>query len=119
MRKKIYGASQENKCPFCSRQTIAMTKTGLPVCPAHTKEKLPNKKCSCGKNLALMMGKWGPYFNCINCGNINFKKGMSMPEVKDSPKPNKQKRGYVKKPYKAVKEVYGETTIKSTELDFL
>lgn len=44
----------------------------------HKNEKLNDLKCACGEYLDVLEGKWGPYFRCMNCGNINFKKGIEM-----------------------------------------
>jgi len=81
---KRYGQSRVNNCPFCGKIGVAKSKQGVPVCLAHKTENLDNLKCVCGEYLDVFEGKWGPYFRCMNCGNINFKKGLDMnPQVKD------------------------------------
>ena len=35
-------------------------------------------KCTCGTWLELRVSKHGPYFHCMDCGNINFEKGMEI-----------------------------------------
>ena len=77
-------------------------------------------KCACGEWLEVLSGKWGPYFRCINCGNITFKKGMEMNKsrIKET-KPETPKKQINAKPnYKPIKETKKEITITSDELDF-
>src|SRR3989338_2920267 len=76
--KKVYGQSKLSNCTFCGRTATQKTEAGLEVCYLHTKEKLPEVKCTCGSWLEQRSGKFGPYFNCLRCGNINFKKAMEM-----------------------------------------
>ncbi|MBD3248731.1 hypothetical protein GF336_01680 [Candidatus Woesearchaeota archaeon] len=91
---KRYGQSKENVCPFCGKNAVTENKQGIPVCMKH-KEKFIDAKCMCGNWLDVRKGKFGPYFFCIRCGNINFRKGMEMnPQIiKDKPeeKPAKPK----------------------------
>lgn len=75
---KRYGQSKLSHCTFCGRTATQKTESGLEVCYQHTKEQLPEIKCLCGGWLEQRSGKFGPYFNCLRCGNINFKKGMEM-----------------------------------------
>jgi len=77
-RRKIYGLSKIETCPFCDKNAITVNKQGIPVCQKHKKESLPDMKCVCGEYLDLRTGKYGPYFECMNCGNINFNKAMEM-----------------------------------------
>jgi len=77
-RKKIYGMSRIDLCPFCGKQAVTKSIEDLPVCINHKKEKMPMMRCSCGEWLDLRSGKWGPYFTCLNCGNISFSKGLEM-----------------------------------------
>ncbi len=72
--KKVYGQYQTITCPFCSRRATSKNEQGLDVCHLHTKQFLSEQKCFCGNWLDLRIGKFGPYFNCVKCGNINFKK---------------------------------------------
>jgi len=78
---KRYGQSKAQNCPFCGKQAITRSKEGVPVCLAHKESKMEDKKCACGRWLELRVGKWGPYFHCINCGNINFNKGRGMDDL--------------------------------------
>lgn len=75
---KIYGQSKLSNCTFCGRTATQKTEAGLEVCYQHTKETLSEIKCLCGGWLEQCRGKFGPYFNCLRCGNINFRKGMEM-----------------------------------------
>ena len=80
---KRYGQSRIDNCPFCGKQGVAKNPQGVPVCQDHQDSNLDNLKCVCGEYLDIAEGKWGPYFRCMNCGNINFKKGMEMnPQIK-------------------------------------
>jgi hypothetical protein len=108
---KKYGQSRIDCCPFCGKQATSHNKQGIPVCTTHKNEELSEVKCMCGEWLTLKTGKWGPYFQCIRCGNINFKRALEM-----SPKDKKQES--VPAQYKAIKETKKETTITSDELDF-
>lgn len=76
--KKTYGMSKTSDCPFCGKIAIATTKEGLNVCRNHKESKLEVIKCTCKSWLEQKAGKFGPYFHCINCGNINFAKAMEM-----------------------------------------
>lgn len=86
---KKYGLSRVDGCPFCGGTSIVKNDQGVPVCQTHKKTKLDNLKCVCGSWLDLQTGKWGPYFRCLKCGNINFKKALEvnpqirLPENKD------------------------------------
>ena len=105
---KKYGSYQTPLCPFCSRQAIAKSAEGVPVCSSHKDQKLPELKCGCGEYVDLRDGKWGPYFSCIRCGNVNFSRIIEMNVIKpaDSPEPKKESKPQ-------------ETTARSDELDFL
>jgi len=74
--RKVYGQSKLEVCPFCNKRALAKNQQGVPVCSEHKENLIPDQKCACGNYLELRSGKWGPYFNCLNCGNINFKKIM-------------------------------------------
>lgn len=54
----------------------------MDVCPHHVKQVLEEIRCICGSWLEQRSGKFGPYFNCVKCGNLNFKKGLEMRIVK-------------------------------------
>ena len=74
-RKRIYGSSQENACPFCGKEANLKSKQGIPVCKDHQTDNL-EIKCVCGEILDVMDGKFGTYFNCFKCGNISLRKGL-------------------------------------------
>jgi hypothetical protein len=103
--KKVYGQSKVITCPFCSRQATQKNEQGLDVCRSHTKSNLEEIKCTCGKWLEQRVGKFGPYFNCINCGNFNYNKAMEIKSmtmknyVKKEPEPSvtSEKPSYFKK----------------------
>ena len=79
--KKVYGQYKQLTCPFCSRNATQKNEQGLDVCHLHTKNVLEEFKCTCGSWLEVRSGKFGPYFNCINCGNMNFRKGMEIKSI--------------------------------------
>ena len=79
--RKVYGESKDNSCAFCSGVATQETKDGLLVCRSHLNSKLEEIKCTCGSWLEQRTGKFGPYFNCVHCGNINFNKAMEMKSV--------------------------------------
>jgi topoisomerase IA-like protein len=79
--KKQYGNYKTLTCSFCGRTATQQTEQGVEVCHKHTHEKVEEIKCTCGSWLELKNGKFGPYFNCINCGNLNYQKGMEMKEI--------------------------------------
>ncbi len=97
---KRYGESKETRCPFCGKLATAKNAQGIPVCAQHKAKSMPEMRCSCGEWLELRTGRFGPYFFCLHCGNINFRKGLDMnPSVLD------------RKPV--------ERVVRSDELDFL
>jgi len=90
MRKR-YGESRIDNCPFCGKIAVVKNSQGVPVCQSHRGNKLTDLKCVCGEYLDLSEGKWGPYFRCMNCGNISFKKGLDMnTHIKSQNKSNKK-----------------------------
>ncbi len=113
---KKYGSYKKQECPFCGKQATTQNKQGVPVCIQHKNKDLWDFKCMCGEWLDVRSGKYGPYFNCMKCGNINFNKAMEM-----NPKPQeKTQTKQIKAPaqYKAKQESKKEITISSDELDF-
>jgi hypothetical protein len=80
---KVYGQSKLDKCPFCGMHSTSVNQQGLPVCAKHKDAILNEMKCVCGKYLAIMKGKFGVFFNCIHCGNMNSRKVFEINEVKD------------------------------------
>lgn len=75
---KKYGDSKKTVCPFCDKLATTQNDQQVPVCRLHVEKELEEIKCVCGSYLALEVGSYGPYFSCVNCGNVNFKKGMEM-----------------------------------------
>ncbi len=73
---KQYGQSKIEICPFCDKRATTKNSQGIPVCLAHKNKELKDMKCICGGWLDVRQGKFGAYFYCMNCGNINFKKAM-------------------------------------------
>lgn len=65
-------------CAICGGKALAKNDQGLPVCNHHKDEKLEGLKCACGNWLDIRNGKYGPYFHCMDCGNIGYKKGLEM-----------------------------------------
>lgn len=75
---KRYGQSQVPKCPFCSEIATTKNNQKVPVCRKHVEKEVMPLKCVCSKTLLLMHGKFGVFWNCIDCGNFNFKKALEM-----------------------------------------
>ena len=101
---KKYGQSKIDLCPFCQKQATAMNSQDIPVCSNHKEEILDNLKCVCGSILEMLHGKFGAFFKCINCGNMNLKKVMEFNTIKA--KDNENSRNYSKK-----SDSGGKTTI--------
>ena len=84
---KKYGQSKIDRCPFCKKQATLMNKQNVPVCVSHKNEVLDNLKCACGSTLYIMHGKFGIFFSCIKCGNMNLKKilefNTATPKIKN------------------------------------
>jgi hypothetical protein len=51
---------------------------GIAVCKDHKDKDLPEMKCMCGEYLMMQEGKFGVFFSCIKCGNINLKKALEI-----------------------------------------
>lgn len=102
---KRYGESKSVSCPFCSKPALSKNKQKIPVCQSHVNETLPDIKCTCGSYLDLREGKFGPFFTCINCGAVNFNKGMEMLSL------NKFKEQKEKKPVEAAIEQSQKSSI--------
>ena len=79
---KKYGHGKIDKCPFCQKQATAMNSQDVPVCSGHKGEVLDELKCVCGSALEMLHGKFGIFFKCINCGNINLRKAMEFNTIK-------------------------------------
>ena len=101
-RRKEYGNYRVDECPFCGKRAVTENSQGVPVCKDHKASKMEGMKCVCGEWLDIKKGKYGSYFNCINCGNISWRKGIEMntgvknqnknkPEVKSEPELKEKK----------------------------
>ena len=114
-RPKRYGESMVDNCPFCGKIAIVKNKQGVPTCSAHKNEKLKEMKCICGSWLEFRKGKFGPYFFCIKCGNISFRKAIeanaSSKNTQTSSKSTQTKRVSTYAPK--------EITVTSDQLDFM
>jgi len=75
---KRYGESHIDKCPFCGRQALIKNAQGIPTCQEHKSKTLDNLKCMCGEYLLIQEGKYGVFFNCFKCGNVNMKKALEI-----------------------------------------
>tara|TARA_Y100000310_G_scaffold159115_1_gene158576 strand:- start:2743 stop:3093 length:351 start_codon:yes stop_codon:yes gene_type:complete len=87
---KVYGKSKDSDCPFCGKQTTCQNPQGIAVCRYHKEKIVDEIKCICGSWLEPRSGKFGRYYNCINCGNVNESKvlqikGMTAPTLTDEP----------------------------------
>ena len=121
-RKKVYGESRIENCPFCGKVASLENNQGVPVCIDHKNNELASMKCACGEFLDIMKGKWGPFFVCINCGNISFKKGLDMnpPPKNNTTKQDNNNNNKIKakQTYKTIEKTKDNITISSDELDF-
>src|SRR3989338_1621127 len=88
--RKVYGQSKENNCAFCGSIATQTTKEGILVCSHHLQQKIENIQCTCGSWLEQKSGKFGPYFTCFNCGNINFNKAMEMKAILPAASPEQK-----------------------------
>ena len=122
--KKSYGNYKMVKCPFCSRNATQKNAQGLEVCHVHYKEVLEEFKCICGSWLEVRSGKFGPYFHCVKCGNINYNKGLAMKEMTTPIKVDEPKKmitefsEYKKKKEPAELEERKETIISSRDSEY-
>ena len=89
---KKYGQSRVDKCPFCNKQATSTNNNGVPVCRQHKTSQMRELKCLCGSSLEQRTGKWGPFFTCYRCGNINMKKALEINEglAERPPLPSKE-----------------------------
>ena len=92
-KKKVYGDYKKESCPFCNKIALIKNSQGVPVCTDHKSQELQEFKCACGESLTLLTGKFGPYFSCNRCGNINFKKALGVNQAKVAV--NKPQNSYV------------------------
>lgn len=79
---KKYGQSKIEQCPFCQRQATVMNKQKVPVCQIHREDILDDLKCACGSTLEMLHGKFGIFFSCMKCGNMNLKKVLELNKIK-------------------------------------
>lgn len=127
---KRYGQSRVDNCPFCGKHAFTKNSQDIPVCKDHKGAILNDFKCACGSYLDLRTGKYGAYFNCMNCGNVNFKKALELNEVKDisgeQEKPQHSKvsqkiekerpiNPYRRNPYPSISSQKKEVTIRSDD----
>ena len=85
---KKYGQSRIDKCPFCDKQATIMSRQKVPVCSLHKEEFLDDLKCVCGSSLEMLFGKFGVFFSCMKCGNMNLKKVLEFNIIKPKNKPD-------------------------------
>jgi len=123
-KKKIYGQSRIDNCPFCGKRATVKNSQDVPVCHEHKKSDMPDLKCACGEWLDIRAGKWGPYFNCMKCGNVSWWKGLEMnPGLKPVEKKKVKEKNYSGSKYNKRKSGFpkpnenGETVITSEECD--
>ena len=115
---KKYGQSKTDLCPFCKKIATTKNKQQVPVCYAHKTSILQDLTCFCGDYLELKDGKFGIYFNCTNCGNINIKKALEMnPELGKEPKTKEKTINHTKPTIKTKNKKKKEITITSDEVD--
>jgi hypothetical protein len=84
---KRYGESKLEQCPFCGKQATTLNRQKIPVCVAHKDSYLDDLKCACGSYLDTKIGKYGVYFSCMKCGNINMKKALELNPPKGAASP--------------------------------
>jgi len=112
---KRYGQSKVDLCPFCRKAATTKNSQQAPVCYAHKTSILKDLTCFCGDYLELKDGKFGIYFSCTNCGNMNIRKALEMnPELGKEPKT--QEKTISKKETKPA-ENKKEITITSDDID--
>ncbi len=113
-KKKVYGSYKILTCTFCAATATHKNETGLEVCRNHLKSSLEEIKCTCGSWLEQKSGKFGAYFNCINCGNINFKRGLEIKEITMKDKEIISEKPKEKEAFKQRKEI----TITSDDVEY-
>jgi len=79
--RKIYGYSQESKCPFCSKAATTKNKQKVPVCRDHTNSQMQDIKCLCKSWMSIKTGKYGAFYLCDKCGPINLNRAAEIKEV--------------------------------------
>lgn len=76
--KKNYEEHKVSRCPFCNGAAITKNPQKIPVCMKHKNEELVDLRCKCGEFLDIKLGKFGPFFVCINCNIVKFKTGLEV-----------------------------------------
>ena len=94
---KVYGQSKIDKCPFCQKHATSLNKQKIPVCSGHKEEFLDNLKCVCGSNLDMLNGKYGIFFSCIKCGNMNLRKVLEFNTIKPKKDSKNDDKSYPQK----------------------
>jgi hypothetical protein len=120
-KKKKYGEYMTRGCTFCGSQATQKNENGVYVCHRHLEEKLAEIKCTCGSWLEQKSGKFGPYFNCLNCGNVSYFKAMEMKKIMGNYAEKVEERVEVKtfvKKEKPIKKERKEITITSRDVDY-
>ena len=87
---KKYGQSKTDNCPFCGKLATYMNSQGVPVCISHKEETLDDLKCVCGSSLDMLKGKFGVFFSCQKCGNMNLNKVLEFNTIKTKSVKNKE-----------------------------
>ena len=118
---KRYGESKKTLCPFCERLAITQNKQKIPVCRDHKEQMISEIGCLCGNSLELRHGKFGPFFFCTSCGNINFKRGLEIMQMMREKQQEKKQNSAVYKLSKtaSANQEKKEIVVTSDELDFL
>ena len=118
--KKVYGKSKIVTCSFCGKTATHKSEQGLEVCHAHVGKKLGEIKCTCGTWLEQRVSKFGPYFNCLNCGNLNYNKAMEINALtmKDIPKVEVQEGKKETRFKKEFRKQPKEITITANDVDY-
>jgi len=122
----VYGEYKTVHCPFCSRLATQKNEQGIEVCYQHVKQTVDEVKCTCGSWLEPRGGKFGRYFNCINCGNVNYEKAMQIKEITAKKTENVEKSVEKKEVIKPItprvipreREERKETIITSRDVDY-
>lgn len=78
MRRKVYGQSQVNTCPFCGEHAYDKNCQGVPVCRTHKDALIPDVKCACGGFLDIREGKFGTFFTCMECGTVSMSRMLEI-----------------------------------------
>jgi len=91
------------------------------VCEGHRNEKVSALRCACGRDVEIIVGKWGPYGKCERCGNVSWSKLTNLNDVSVSTVPSESPpaQPYTKQRHADVPTQPREITIRSDEVDFL